>query len=157
MISHSQGRLKTVKDLIRKSFDAVDDDKNGLIDVSEYKNMVIKMGCPTEEVDAVVAHEFIEADINSDGTISFQEYFTLLSRYHGDINDELALSNYFEEMETEKYFELVDNLVDILSKAQYSSYSMTVGSHRSSVVTDLVRRLYRNRQAFQDQVLHCTL
>ena len=57
---------------LRKHFDFFDDNKDGLIDIGEYIDLLLIMGVDNEP--ATRARAFAGIDTNGDGFISFDEF-----------------------------------------------------------------------------------
>merc|ERR550534_3469228 len=55
---------------LRKTFDEMDQDKNGTVSLSEFKNTMLKFGTMTEKVAERI---FKRADFNQDSVVSFDE------------------------------------------------------------------------------------
>jgi len=58
------------RETLRKTFDEMDQDKNGTVSLSEFKHTMLKFGTMTEEVAERI---FKRADFNQDSVLSFDE------------------------------------------------------------------------------------
>ena len=95
---------------LKKSFEEIDTDKSGSIEMSELKNLCTKIGLPDVD-DAKVTELFTEIDTNHDGKVSFDEFTAWYrlgrnSKLRDVLKFQLSSMSKFDAHFTKKYSKL---------------------------------------------------
>lgn len=71
------------EDNVLRTFESLDEDSSGTIDVRELKTALEKMGYLTRDVNELI----LSADANGDGVIDFQEFSALLRNQTNELQN----------------------------------------------------------------------
>jgi len=103
---------KERREMLRKTFDEMDTDKNGTVSLEEFQHTMVKFGNMTEEE---AERKFKNADFNKDTQLSFEELLLAVTDYQlRNVNErmykmfleiDVNRDNYLSPEEIKNYFE----------------------------------------------------